>query len=114
MLAAALFAAAGFAGAAVCAPQAPHEVRVAVSSNGLDLTTDAGAGRFLERLDAAVTRACDDRPTDGPAFNLSRSADFYLCRRQTLETVMAQVRAPAVKRLYAAMAAEDSVRLAHR
>ena len=74
LLAAALIAAAGLAGRrrrtagpARGAPggHGPVKVLVIVSSHGLDLTSDAGAGQFLGRLSAAVNPACNDRPTVG-------------------------------------------------
>lgn len=115
----ALIAAAGIASAAVAGPPASlagngsAKVSVIVSSHGLDLTTDAGADQFLERLTSAVDRACDDR-ANGPTLTLGHTAGFYECRSQALETAMAYVRSPVVKRRYAAMQASDSVRLARR
>ena len=124
LLAAALIAAVGIAGAAVAGPldampgapggHSPVKVLVIVSSHGLDLTSDAGAGKFLDRLTGAVNRACDDRPTDGPALSLGRTSDFYDCRNQALEAAMTYVHSPIVKRRYAANEARGRMRLARR
>lgn len=124
LLAAALVAATGLAGAAAAGPMeplsgapgghGPAKVLVAINSHGLDLTTDAGADRFLGRLAAAVNRACDDRPNDGPWMTLSRSPGFQACRAQALQTAMTYVHSPIVRRRYAAVEAQADLRLAHR
>jgi len=124
LLAAALIAAAGLAGAAAAGPldpnpgapggHAPVKVLVIVSSHGLDLTTDAGADQFLGRLTAAVNHACNDRLANGPPLTLARTPGFHRCRSQALETAMTYVHSPIVKRRYAAMEAENGLRLARR
>jgi len=123
-LAAALVAAAGLAGAAAAGSldsqpgepggHGPVKVLVIISSHGLDLASDAGADRFLGRLTAAVNIACDDRPADGPALTIARSAGFQTCRAQALETAMTYVHSPIVKRRYAAIEAKDGLLLARR
>jgi UrcA family protein len=90
------------------------KVLVIVSSHGLDLGSDAGANQFLDRLNAAVTRACDDRPADGPAMMMTRTTGFYECRSKALQTAMTYVHSPLVKRRYAAIEARDGLRLARR
>jgi len=122
--AAALIAAAGLAGAAAAgsldarpgAPggHGPAKALVTITSHGLDLTSDAGADRFLGRLTAAVNRACDDRPNDGPWLALARSTGFQACRRQALQAAMTYVHSPVVRRRFAAIEAEDNLRLARR
>ncbi|MFI4966167.1 MAG: UrcA family protein [Caulobacterales bacterium] len=92
----------------------PVKVLVIVSSHGLDLSTDAGADQFLGRLTDAVNRACNDRPVDGPALTIARTAKFQVCRAQALETALTYVHSPIVRRRYAAMAARDDLRLARR
>jgi len=124
LLAAALIAAAGLAGAAAAGPldardgepggHSPVKVLVIVSSQGLDLTGEVGAERFLGRLTAAVSAACDDRPTDGPALTMTRSSGFKSCRAQALQTAMTYVRSPLVKRRYAAIEAKGNLRVAGR
>jgi UrcA family protein len=122
LLVAALVAATGTAAAAgpldppagAADGRAPAKVMVIVSSHGLDLTSDAGADQFLGRLTAAVNRACDDRPSDGPALTLTRSAGFRACASQALGTAMSYVRSPVVKQRYAAMQAKDGLVLARR
>jgi UrcA family protein len=119
----ALLAATCVAGTAVCQPQAPEpgapgrhgpvKVLVIVNAHGLDLSSAAGADRFVSRLDAAVNRACNDRPTIG-AFTLFRSDEFQACRAKALETAMVYVRSPLVRQRYAQMRAGDQLRLARR
>ena len=124
LLAAALVAAVAFAGAAAAGPldsrpgnpggHGPVKVLVTVSSQGLDLTSEAGADRFLGRLTAAVNTACDDRPTYGPRLSIARTAGFTTCRGQALHAAMTYVRSPTVRRRYAAINAEGDLRLARR
>lgn len=124
LLVAALVAAAGLAGTAAAGSLDPRDgepgghgpvkVLVIVSSHGLDLASDAGAERFLGRLTAAVTAACDDRQTDGPALTMTRTGGIDSCRAQALEMAMTYVHSPIVKRRYSAMEAKDSLRLARR
>jgi UrcA family protein len=124
LFAAALIAAAGIAGAALAGPldakpgapggHGPVKVLVIVSSHGLDLSSDAGADRFLGRLTSAVNRACDDRRSNGPMLNLAHSEGFYACRSEAIETAMTYVRSPVVTRRYAASEARDGLRLARR
>jgi len=117
----ALLGAAGFAAAAAPltpfpgAPggHGPVKVLVIVSSHGLDLSNEVGASLFIHRLDTAINRACHDRPTS-VAFALSRSAQFHACRAEALETAMAYVHSPVVKRRYAEMRRSDELHLAHR
>lgn len=111
------------AGSAACDPLAPHpgapgghgpvKVMVIVSSHGLDLSSPGGAEQFLQRLDSAVNRACDDRPA-GPPRSLGRSPAFRECRAKALETAMTYVRSPLVRERYAQLRAKDSLRLARR
>jgi UrcA family protein len=120
--AAALLAATCLAGAATADPLAPMpgapggngpvKVLVIVTSHGLNLSSEAGADLFIRRLDAAVNRACDDRPKSG-VFALSRSAQFHACRAKALETAMAYVHSPVVRQRYAARRS-DELHLAHR
>jgi UrcA family protein len=119
----ALLAATCVAGAAICQPLAPEagtpgrhgpvKVLVIVSAHGLDLSSAAGADLFVSRLDAAVNRACNDRPTIG-AFTLFRSDEFQACRANALQTAMVYVRSPLVRQRYAQTRAGDQLRLAHR
>lgn len=123
LTAAALLAATCFAVTAVADPLAPMpgapgghgpiKVLVIVSSHGLNLASEAGADQFLQRLDTAINRACDDRPTSG-VFALDRSDQFHACRAKALETAMAYVHSPFVKQRYAEMRRRDEFHLAHR
>jgi UrcA family protein len=81
-------------------------VRITVSAHGLDLASPADADRFLRRLNAAVTRACDDRPVGSSVF-LGRSAGFHTCRAAALEAAIAEVYAPVVRQRYAALRQTD-------
>jgi UrcA family protein len=120
---AALLAATCLAGAAGADPKAPApgafdgpgpvKVLVIVNSHGLDLSSEAGADVFIRRLDAAVNRACDDRPKSG-VFTLGRSAQFHACRAKALETAIASVHSPIVKQRYAETLSSDKVRLSRR
>ncbi len=123
LLAAALVATAGLAGAAAAGPldvrpgdpggHGPVKVLVIVSSRGLDLGSDAGADRFLGRLGAAITAACDDR-SYGPPLTVSHSAEFQTCRDQALQEAMTYVRSPLVKRRFAVAQLKNTLRLARR
>jgi UrcA family protein len=111
LTAAAAAAGAAFAGSLDASPGAPGghgPVRVLVieSSRGLDLTSPAGADRFVAHLDAAVNRACNARTADDAA--------FYGCRSQALAQAVTYVRSPAVRRRFAALPAQGGVRLATR
>ena len=92
----------------------PVKVQVVVSARGLDLSSDAGADQFLSRLSHAVSRACDDRPKDGPRLMIARSVAFHACRAHALEEARNLVRSPAVKRRIADLQIQGQTRLARR
>jgi UrcA family protein len=107
LLIAGLLAAAGL-GPVVHARPDVRTVQVRVSSAGLDLTTEAGAGVYLKRLARAATAACGGQPDHSPLVFASEKR-FQACRTRALADVVARS-PPIVQRHYAA--AQDGVRLA--
>jgi UrcA family protein len=115
MLPAALFATLCLGGVAVAGaiePSAPIKVLVIVNAHGLDLSTRAGADMFLHRIDAALNKACDDRPRGLPLF-VRRSNAFQACRIKALDAAVAEVNSRTVQRRYAEMRRNGELRLAH-
>ncbi len=120
---AALLTATCLAGAATADPLSPMpgapgghgpvKVLVIVSSHGLDLSSEAGAGLFISRLDTAIDRACDVRPQSVVVVP-GRSVHATACKADALEAAMAYVRSPIVKRRYAETRRSDGLHLAHR
>ena len=89
-------------------------VQVIISSRGLNLSREAGAESFLQRLKLAAGRVCDARPY-GPTVALHKLSPAVLaCREKALVEAMAEVSSPVVKRLYAQQHASDAVHLARR
>jgi len=108
LLIASLLSAAALAPAAHAGPDV-RTVQVRVSSAGLDLTTEAGAGLYLKRLARAATAACGGQPDYSPLV-LSSEKRFQACRAKALADGVAQSASPMVQRQYAA--AQDALRLA--
>jgi len=71
--------------------------RLNVAYGDLDLTTSAGAERFLERLRSAATRVCGGRP-DIRDFEARRA--FKVCYDRSMDSAVAQLRAPRVTALH--------------
>lgn len=92
----------------------PVKVQVVVSARGLDLSSDAGADQFRDRLSQAINRACDDRRKGGPQLMAARSAGFHACRAQALQEAVTLVRAPAAKQRIADLQMQGQMRLARR
>jgi UrcA family protein len=93
-------------GASALAPAAHAEpdvrtMSVRVTSAGLDLTTEAGAGLFLKRLSRAATEACGGQPDSSPLAT-SAAKRFETCRSEALSTAVVRSASPLVQRLYAA------------
>lgn len=64
------------------APQGREQVSVQVSTNGLDMTTQAGVDKFRARVDKAVAAACN--PGDRVGADM---APDYKCRREMAANV---------------------------
>ena len=73
-----------------------------VSTQGLDLSTTAGAKTFYSRLSHAVIGACGGAPT---AFFSSDEERFQACYKAAMDEAVAQAKAPLVAQLHAGKAA---------
>lgn len=71
--------------------------RMSVAYSDLDLTTSAGAERFLQRLRHAAVRVCGGRPD---IRDLEARRVFKDCVDRNMDTAVAQLRAPRVTALH--------------
>ncbi|WP_372781772.1 UrcA family protein [Phenylobacterium sp.] len=115
----ALFAAAAAVMAALSCPASAaradprsETVSIRVSSEGLDLTTAAGADHFLDRLSKAAILACG-APDFSPLMKDARR-DLRHCRAVALAGAAARSRWPLVPRRFAARPEARIVLLAER
>jgi UrcA family protein len=72
-------------------------VRVSVPYGDLDLTTSAGAERFLDRVKRAAIQVCGGQPD---IRDLAARRAFRECVERTMDSVVAQLRAPRVTAMY--------------
>jgi UrcA family protein len=86
-------------------------VEVHVSSEGLDLASQAGADQFLQRLSRAATEACGGAP-DGSPLIKRPVRKFRQCRIAALAAAVAGSRSRMVWREFGATLEAESVRLA--
>lgn len=98
--AAALAAAISVHGSALAEPAHIKLVEVAVSSRGLDLSTEAGSATFLRRISRAAAKACGNYPYLSPLLTGQRQA-FDACKAEAMSRAMAEVQSPSVRRAYA-------------
>lgn len=69
--------------------------QVAVSTNGVDLTTAAGAAELLQRVRDAAERGCKLDPTWDRL-----SKDYQRCRADTVAAAVEKIDAPLVTALH--------------
>jgi UrcA family protein len=93
------------AACAALAGAAHAEQRVAVSTQGLDLSTPAGAKAFYSRLSHAVIAACGGAPT---SFFTSEEERFQACYQTAMDQAVAQAHAPLVAALHAGKPVRDA------
>jgi len=86
-------------------------VQVRVSTEGLDLTTTAGADAALARLSRAATQACGGTPDGSPLIN-NAARKFELCRARAVAGAVAQSRSPVLQTRFAASHEGQVLRLA--
>ncbi len=101
-------------GLAAAAPAGgPNQVEIRVSSDGLDLTTQAGADQFLQRLYRAATIACGTTPDASPLVaNPVRKFEF--CRANAIADAIDQSRAPLIRRQVPSVRQNPARRMAAR
>lgn len=104
-------AAAAFAALSVIGTGAAQAETLKVSTQGLDLSTPAGAKAFYSRLSHAVIDACGGAPTN---FFASDEERFQACYKTAMDQAVTQARAPLVAQLYAGKRIEPAARLAAR
>jgi UrcA family protein len=88
-----------------------NTVEVRVSSEGLDLTSQAGAEQFLQRLSQAATQACGGAPDSSPLVK-DAARRFRQCRLTAVAVAVGNSRSPKVWRAFTATLQADSRRLA--
>jgi len=86
----------------VLAGIAHAEQRVVVSTEGLDLSTQAGAKAFYSRLSHAVVDGCGGAPT---SFLGSEEERFQACYKAAMDEAVAKAHAPLLAQLHAGKAA---------
>jgi UrcA family protein len=89
-------------------------VQQKVSSQGLDLTTEAGAAQFVKRLSHAASAVCGGHPDPSPLRANDAARDYRQCQEKALSEVVAQSQWPLVQQQYAAARHDGSARLAAR
>ncbi len=87
------------AACAALASAARAEDRVAVSTQGLDLSAPAGAKAFYNRLSQAVITACGGAPTN---YLSGDQQPFETCYKAAMDKAVTDAQAPLVTALYTA------------
>jgi UrcA family protein len=87
------------AACAALASAAQAEDRVAISTQGFDLSTPAGAKAFYNRLSQAVITACGGAPTN---YLSSEEQPFEACYKSAMDKAVIDAQAPLVTALYTA------------
>lgn len=82
-----------------------------VNSEGLDLSTSAGADRFLKRLSIAAGRVCIDRRT---LITAGVGRDFQICRAKAMAKAVADSRSPVIQQRFAASSKAKVLHLVER
>lgn len=91
--------------AAARSPSRDVEVRYA----DLDLTSEPGASALLRRLERAAAQACDAANVSFRDYRATRNA--RACKTRAMSRAVAEIDAPLVQSLYAAMR-HEAVRVA--
>ena len=89
-------------------------VQMRVTSQGLDLTTEADAAQYLKRLSHAAAQVCGGRPDVSPLRVHDATRIYRQCQDKALSDVVAQSQWPLVQQQYAADRDVGSARLAAR
>ena len=114
LMACALTLAASGGGVAAAAPAAGlNQVEIRVSSDGLDLATQAGADQFLQRLYRAATLACGSTPDASPLV-ANPVQKFEFCRANAIAEAIEQSRAPLIRRQVPGIRQNPTRRMAAR
>jgi UrcA family protein len=95
-------------------PVGSATVQLRVSSQGLDLTTEAGAAQFLQRLSHAASQVCGGPPDASPLRPNNAARIYRQCQDKALSDVVAQSQWPLVRQQYAADRHVGSAHLAAR
>jgi UrcA family protein len=90
------------------------KVQMRVTSQGLDLTTEAGAAQFVKRLSQAASQVCGGHPDLSPYRAHDAARGYRQCQDKALSDVVAQSQWPLVRQQYAAIHDVGSARLAAR
>lgn len=90
------------------------KVELRVTSQGLDLTTEAGAAQFLKRLSHAAAQVCGGHPDASPVRAQDAARIYRQCQDKALSDVVAQSQWPLVHEQYAAARDVGSARVAAR
>jgi UrcA family protein len=92
--------------AAADAATAADHVEAKVSAAGLDLSSEAGAAEFLNRLIVAARQACgQDEKTD-----LEKNTRYRHCYDQAIVDVVRTINRPVLSQLYATRYPNEAVR----
>lgn len=95
-------------------PVGRSTVQLRVSSQGLDLTTEAGAAQFLTRLSHAAAEVCGGHPDPSPLRVHDAARTYRQCQDKALSQVVAQSQMPLLQQQYAAVRGAGPERLAAR
>jgi UrcA family protein len=89
------------------------QTQVRVTSQDLDLTTEAGATKYLARLSRAAGEACGGGPDHSPLVRNGVRV-FQDCHAKTLARAVAQSASPILQHQFAATQEAAGLRLARR
>lgn len=90
---------------------------VQVFYGDLNISTEAGAGALLERIDHAALRACGGAPAFQPMYDIMPGAvigEFNKCHRAAVAKAVASVGSPVLAHLYAQRGERPYQRFADR
>ena len=87
----------------------PVTIQVRVSTEGLDMSSDAGARAFLGRLSRAAVKACGGSQPEVSALMVEQARAFQGCRRGALAGAVAQSRSSALQRVFAEQTGQATV-----
>ena len=87
----------------------PVTIQVRVSTEGLDMSSDAGARAFLGRISRAAGKACGGSQPEVSALMVAQARAFQGCRRGALAATVAQSRSSALQRVFAEQTGQATV-----
>ena len=88
-----------------------NKTEIRVSSEGLDLATQAGADQYLERLARAAAKVCGETRDTSPVVR-DAARKFRHCQAMALTETVGRSRSSMVRREFAAKLEAGSLRLA--